>query len=152
MSGLLYGKWPAIVTAYNAVTRECHIAIEGQTNGGEDHLLAEIEYPIGDKSRHATMTEIEILVGDMVWVEFIQGDPRAPLITGWRNPIVGNSLGWRRWHHKNVQTLADDDMRLDSGKTIHIEAGTYIQLKVGGSTIKITAADITALAGKINLN
>ena len=85
-------------------------------------------------------------------VEFIQGDPRAPLITGWRNPIVGNSLGWRRWHHKNVQILADDDMRLDSGKTIHIEAGTYIQLKVGGSTIKITAADITALAGKINLN
>lgn len=152
MSGLLIGKWPAVITQYNAATRECHIAIEGQTNGSEDALLAEIEYPIGDKSRHATMTEIEILVGDLVWVEFIQGDPRAPLITGWRNPTVGNDVGWRRWHHKNVQILSDEQMRLESGKTIHIEAGDSIVIKVGGSTITLTPSDITQIAGMIYFN
>lgn len=152
MSGLLVGKWPAVITKYSAVTRECHVSIEGQTNGGEDGLLAEIEYPIGDKSRHATMTEIEILEGDLVWVEFIQGDPRAPLITGWRNPTVGNDVGWRRWHHKNVQILSDEQMRLESGKTILIAAGDSIVIQVGGSTITLTPGDITAIAGQINLN
>lgn len=152
MSGLRYGKFPAVITSYDPSTRECEVAIDGQTNGGEDSLRAEIEYPIGDKSRHGTQTEIEILVGDLVWIEFIQGDPRAPLITGWRNPTKGNSEGWRRWHHANIQLKADDDLRLDSGKTIHIEAGSNIQLKVGGSVINISAAQIEQLASMILLN
>ncbi|MCY1184902.1 hypothetical protein D9M73_256330 [compost metagenome] len=90
------------------------------------------------------MTEIEILPGDLVWVEFIQGDPRYPLITGWRNPTQGNSKGWRRWHHANIEQLASQQMRLIAGESI--------LLQVGGSTITLTPAAITALAGKINLN
>lgn len=152
MSGLLHGKWPAVIQSYDPGTRQCIISIDGQTNGGDDGLQAEIEYPIGDKSRHGTQTEIEILAGDLVWVEFIQGDPRAPLITGWRNPTIGNSSGWRRYHHKNIQLLADDEMRLESGKSVHIEAGDSILLKVGGSTINITAAQIEQLASMILLN
>lgn len=152
MSGLLFGKFPAVVTGYDPETRKCFISMTGQTDGGEDQLEAEIEYPIGDKSRHGTQTEIEILVGDLVWIEFIQGDPRAPLITGWRNPTAGNSTDWRRWHHKNVQILADDEMRLESGRVVHIEAGDSILIKVGGSTIKLTPGDITQIADLIYLN
>ncbi len=143
-SGLLAGKWPAVVSSYDPDSRTCAISIPGQTDGAEAQLIAEIEYPIGDKSRSATMTEIEILPGDLVWVEFIQGDPRYPLITGWRNPTRGNSKNWRRWHHANIELLADQQMRLVAGKSI--------LLQVGGSTITLTQADITALAGKINLN
>ncbi|MGL5290056.1 MAG: hypothetical protein ACRC9N_11350 [Aeromonas sp.] len=142
-SGLLHGKWPAIVDSYDAESRTCEVSIPGQTDG-QGKLVAEIEYPIGDKSRHANQTEIEVLSGDLVWIEFIQGDPRYPLITGWRNPAQGNSAGCRRWHHKNIELLADG--------TINIEAGSGITLKVGGSTITLTGSEISLLASKLNLN
>ena len=143
-SGLLTGKWPAVIISYDADSRTCVVSIPGQTDGAESGLVAEIEYPIGDKSRHATMTEIEILPGDKVWVEFIQGDPRYPLITGWRNPTRGNSKDWRRWHHANVEILADRQMRLI--------AGEKILLQVGNSNITITPEAITELAKLIYLN
>ncbi|MGL5598998.1 MAG: hypothetical protein ACRDDA_13020 [Aeromonas sp.] len=142
-SGLLHGKWPAIVDSYDAASRTCEVSIPGQTDG-QGKLVAEIEYPIGDKSRNTTQTEIEVLPGDLVWIEFIQGDPRYPLITGWRNPTQGNSAGCRRWHHKNIELLADG--------TINIEAGSGITLKVGGSTITLTGSEISLLASKLNLN
>jgi len=151
-SGLLYGKWPAVVTAYNQDSRTCEIEIPGQTDGSQLRMIAEIEYPIGDKSRHATMTEIEILPGDLVWIEFIQGDPRYPLITGWRNPTQGNSKDWRRWHHKNMELLIDNEMRTISQGTIYEQAAESITLKVGSSTLVITGSDITLKAGTINLN
>ncbi|WMC11764.1 hypothetical protein PU634_05195 [Oceanimonas pelagia] len=150
-SGLLTGKWPAVVESYDQDSRTCEVSIPGQTDGG-GHLRAEIEYPVGDKSRHATQTEIEILPGDLVWVEFIQGDPRYPLITGWRNPAVGNSKDWRRWHHRNMELLTDQQMRMISKQTIHIEAGQSITLQVGGTTITLTGEDITQLASMIYLN
>lgn len=137
-AGLLTGKWPAEIVSYDADSRTCQIVIPGQTDGAETPLVAEIEYPIGDKSRHATMTEIEILPGDMVWVEFIQGDPRFPLITGWRNPTRGNSSGWRRWHHANIELLAEAQMRLIAGESI--------LLQVGKTAIRLTAADIASIA------
>ncbi|PAU79237.1 MULTISPECIES: hypothetical protein [Halomonas] len=151
-SGLLAGKWPAVVDSYEADTRTCVVSIPGITDGAETGLVAEIEYPVGDKSRHETMTEIEILPGDLVWVEFIQGDPRFPLITGWRNPTTGNSAGWRRWHHANMQLLTDSEMRLHSGGLVHVSAGDSITLQVGGSTITLTPDDITQLSSMINLN
>ena len=151
-SGLLSGKWPAGGTSYDAESRTCEVSIPGVTDGAEGGLIAEIEYPIGDKSRHETMTEIEILPGDKAWVEFIQGDPRYPLITGWRNPTTGNSVGWRRWHHANMQLLTDAEMRLQSGGLVHVSAKDSITLQVGNSTITLTPGDITQLASMINLN
>jgi len=151
-SGLLYGKWPAVVKSYDQDSRTCEIQIPGQTDGSQLGMVAEIEYPVGDKSRHATMTEIEVLPGDLVWIEFIQGDPRYPLITGWRNATQGNSKDWRRWHHANMELLVDDQMRTVSGGTINEEAAESITLTVGGSSIVITGSDITLKAGTINLN
>lgn len=151
-SGLLSGKWPAVIKSYDGDSRTCEVGIPGITDGAETDLVAEIEYPIGDKSRHATMTEIEILVGDKVWIEFIQGDPRYPIITGWRNPTKGNSVDWRRWHHANMQLLTDNEMHLNSDGLIFISAEDKITLQVGGSTITMTPDSITLVAGTINLN
>lgn len=125
--GGMIGRYPAVVKTYDPSRRTCRVEIPGLTDGGDVLLEAEIEYPIGEKSRSGKWeTEIEILPEDTVWVSFIGGDPRYPIITGWRNPLVGNSGDWRRWHHKNIELIADAEMRL----------------VVGGATIVITPAGI----------
>lgn len=126
------GKYPAIIKAYSAATRQCRVEIPGITDGADEFPLAEIAYPIGDKSRagdHAT--ELEILVGDPVWVEFIQGDPRRPLITHSRCPQTGNATGTRRYHHGIVEIVAD----------------TALRLTVGGVTVEITASGVAGSGG-----
>ena len=169
----LHGKWPGIIRAYSAQSREVRVEIPGVTDGATEWPTAEIEYPIGDKSRH---TEIRILVGDEVWLEFLRGDPRYPIITGWRCPSIGNDVGTRRWHHENFETEADVDqlhiagtdygilagnnVGIDAGTTVEVVAGSTVEvfagerilLKVGGSTIEITPDMIKALAGQIFLN
>lgn len=131
------GRYPAIVKTYNQARRTCRVEIPGLTEGADVLPEAEIEYAIGDKSRAGVNpTEIEITPGDTVWVAFIGGDARYPIITGWRNPQAGNSTDWRRWHHKNVEILADGTMRL----------------AVGPSEIILTPSGITMNAPRIDLN
>lgn len=169
----LNGKWPGIVREYVRDRREIRVEIPGITDGAEELPLAQIEYAIGDKSRH---TEVRILEGDEVWLEFQCGDPRYPIITGWRCPNVGNVTMYRRWHHENIESDADqtqkhtsgttytieagtniredakNNINVKAGNTIVIEAGTSITLKVGGASIVINSSSIKALAGKIDLN
>lgn len=169
----LSGEWPGVIRKIDRDRREVRVEIEGMTDGAEEWPVAQIRYPIGDKSKH---TEIRILEGDLVWLVFQCGDPRYPIITGWRNPNEGNVVGFRRWHHENIESDADEtqkhtagktytieagtDIREDAkgninikaGKTITIEAGQSITLKVGGSTIVINSSSITAKATKIDLN
>lgn len=135
-SGRLAGKWPAVVQSYDGGSRTCVVSIPGVTDGAEEGLVAEIEYPIGDKSSRDPQTEIEILAGDLVWIEFIQGDPRYPLITGWRNPGGGNAVGTRRWHHPAVEVLADGRIRL----------------QVGPSSIELTPSGIVLSGPRIDFN
>jgi len=128
--GLMPGRYPAIVRTYIQARRTCRIEIPGLTDGGDVLPEAEIEYPIGDKARDgANATEIEMTPGDSVWVAFIGGDPRYPIITGYRNPQAGNSVDWRRWHHTNMELLADTLMNLRAGGDITIESETKITLK-----------------------
>ena len=134
--GLMPGRYPAIVKTYNQARRTCRIEIPGLTDGGDVLPEAEIEYPIGDKSRAGTSTtEIEITPGDTVWVAFIGGDPRYPIITGYRNPQSGNSADWRRWHHANIELIADAEMRLVVG-------GTSVVITPAGITITTPSLDI----------
>lgn len=114
--------YPAIVKFYNGDSRQCRVDVEGITTGGEDSLIAEILNPIGDKGHH---TELQISSGDLVWVSFINGDLRYPLIMGYRNKDAGNSQGTRRWHHANIA--------LDAAKTITIDAGDNVTINVGGN-------------------
>lgn len=175
--GSMHGRYPAIVKSYNQQRRTCRIEIPGLTDGGDVYPEAEIEYPIGDKSRIGQyQTELEILPGDTVWVSFIGGDPRYPIITGYRNPQTGNSADWRRYHHANYENLTDTMLHLQSGVSVHADAGTDIQakagdtiyaeagstvvvkagssitLQVGGASMVVNSSSITLTAGVINLN
>ena len=134
--GLMPGRYPAIVKTYSQARRTCRVEIPGLTDGGDVLPEAEIEYPIGDKSRAGTnTTEIEITPGDTVWVAFIGGDPRYPIITGYRNPQSGNSADWRRWHHANIELIADAEMRIVVG-------GTSVVITPAGITITTPSLDI----------
>ena len=134
--GLMPGRYPAIVKTYNQARRTCRVEIPGLTDGGDVLPEAEIEYPIGDKSRAGTnTTEIEITPGDTVWVAFIGGDPRYPIITGYRNPQAGNSADWRRWHHANMELLADTLMKLIAGGDVLIKSGTHVTVQAPSITL-----------------
>lgn len=167
--GTMPGRYPAIVKSYDQARRTCRVEIPGITDGGDVLPEAEIEYPVGDKSRAGKYeTELEILPGDTVWIAFIGGDPRYPIITGYRNPQAGNSADWRRYHHKNYELLTDIMMHFESGETIKgdagqaialkagqsitAEAGSTITLSVGGSTIEISSGSVAITAGQIALN
>jgi len=128
--GLMPGRYPAIVRSYNQSRRTCRIEILGLTDGGDVLPEAEIEYSIGDKSCSGQFaTEIEILPGDTVWIAFIGGDPRYPIITGYRNPQTSNSVDWRVWHHKNMKAFADILMQFIAGGDVLIQSGTKITLQ-----------------------
>lgn len=134
--GLMPGRYPAIVRSYNQARRTCRVEIPGLTDGADVLPEAEIEYPIGDKSRAgANTTEIEMLAGDTVWIAFLAGDPRYPIITGYRNPQAGNSADWRRWHHANIELIADAEMRL----------------VVGGASVVITPSGITITTPSLDI-
>lgn len=124
---------PAVVRSYDQATRTCRVEIPGITDKADVLPVAQIEYAVGDDSRK---TEVEILPGDLVWVDFIDDDPRYPIITGYRNPRTGNSADLRKSHHKNIEFDAD----------------TTLTLKVGSSTIEITGSGIKLTADRIDLN
>lgn len=148
--GLMPGKYPAIVRSYDQGRRTCRIDIPGLTDGGSGLPEAEIEYSIGDKSRAGQFeTEIEILAGDTVWIEFIGGDPRYPIITGYRNPQSGNSVDWRRWHHKNMELLATTLMRLIAGGDILIKSDTKITFQ---APLIISDSPSTTCTGNHTIN
>jgi hypothetical protein len=160
---IMPGRYPATVKSYDKVTRMCRVEIPGITQGGDVFPLAEIEYSIGDKSRIVEgqhSTEIEILVGDPVWVAFIGGDARYPIITGYRNPQSGNSVDWRRWHHANMALFADHIMTHTAGDKILLTVGdgtiemlpNKITIMLGDSKIEITSAGIVINGSRIDLN
>ena len=129
-------RWPAVIESVDRAAREIRVSIPPYTDGASELPIAEIEYPIGDDSLD---TEIRMVVGRPVWVSFIAEDTRRPIITGFRNPRLGNEVGTRRWNHDNFEINAD--------KVFTINAGESINLVVGGTTLKLTTASITAMAG-----
>ncbi|ASF45213.1 hypothetical protein [Methylovulum psychrotolerans] len=113
MNGKVYaGLYPGVIGSYDAAARLVRVSIEGVTDGGDELPIAEINYPIGDKAKN---TEIEILAGDLVWVAFMGGDARYPIIDGYRNPGSDNSVGVRRFHHANIALFADQALTLQGG-------------------------------------
>jgi hypothetical protein len=163
------GKKPGFIKSYDPDTRMCTVAIPGITDGASEFPEAEIEYPIGDKSASnaSTPTEIEILAGDAVWLEFENGDERFPIITGYRNPRSGNSSTWRRYHHENFEILTDALLYLTPGTDLTIVAGQNVnvtcqnltatvqqnaEIEVTGTTTLSGDGAVTIESSAINLN
>lgn len=74
MNQQFWGKYPAIVTHYDPATRLCRVKLPSIAENADVDPQAEIAYPLGDKPKikdGTVTTEIEILVGDDVWVEFL---------------------------------------------------------------------------------
>ncbi|WP_211441388.1 hypothetical protein [Collimonas humicola] len=141
---MLPSRLPGIVRSYLAASRECRVEIPGLTDGADVLPLAEIEYPIGDKSRAAShATEIEILPGDLVWLAFEGGDPRYPIITGFRNARAGNAIDWRRWHHANIELTADGIFRVNCAR-YEINASEMVDVKTPQATFseKVTSVGL----------
>ena len=132
--------YPCIIKSYDRAKRTCRIEIPSITDGAETLPEAEILNMIGDKSEH---TEIRILPNDRAYCTFLQGDPRYPLIIGFRPKNTGNEVGTRRWHHDNFQTDADN--------TYVVNAGDRITLNVGGTLINIVNGTVTIDASQTNI-
>ena len=142
--GTYWGKYPAIIKEYDKVTRTCRVEIPQITSGGDVLPNAEICYPIGDKSQireNIITTEIELLPNDTVWVEFLNGDQNHPIIVGYRNPQTNNDVDWRRWHHKNVQIIADEQM-IFNAKNMIINVTESLVFNVGNG-VDINSATLT---------
>jgi hypothetical protein len=125
-------RWPATVTSVDRDRREVRVDIPGITDGADEMPIADIEYPIGDRS---AQTEIRILPGDDVWVAFHGGDPRYPIITGFRVKQTGNEVGTRRWVHDNFELTADEEYKLT--------AGTKVTIIVGSTTFVLEGSKAT---------
>lgn len=155
--------YPAIIREYNRPTRQCRIEIPGMTDGAEVFPLAECLQPLGDRTED---NEIRLKVGDRVYVQFLNGDPRHPLIVGFRAKNASNNIGRRHLEQDNIHTISDETQLHEAGTsytttagtsqshtaetTFLIEAGTEIKLKVGGTTLTLTAGAIAAIATAIS--
>lgn len=156
------GKYPGFIREYQQTPRRVRVEIPGITDGAEVLPLAELCYAMGDKSEH---TEIRILAGDRVWIEFEAGDPRYPIIVGYRprnDQPNADSNDWRRWHHENIETeaftdqlhiaghdhttqtgndhntQASNDANRSAGNNIADEAQNQATYTVGASSVTIT--------------
>jgi hypothetical protein len=147
---MLPSIWPGVVKSYDAQKRICRVEIPGITDGSSELPEAEIMQSLGDKSEH---TEIRILVGDRVWLNFAGGDPRFPVITGFRAKETGNSTEWRRWHHANFEFTADGMLRINA-TNIEINGITTIngvttvngQTTVNGATAINSTLDVSGMS------
>lgn len=132
---VIHGLWPGVVSSYNPSSRTCRVEIPGVTDGSDVRPEAVFMNPLGD---NAASTEIRIQPGDPVWLMFEGGDPRFPIITGYRTPRSGNPVGWRRWHHANIQLTADSEFLITVGATT---------IKVTEGLVKVEGADMDVSGG-----
>lgn len=134
--------WPGEVASYDAVARSCTVRIPGITEGSTDLPTAVFNNALGDR---ASDTEIRILPGDLVWLMFEGGDPRFPIIMGYRTPRQGNPVDWRRWRHANIEMTADGKFVVNADEYI-VNANTATingETTVNGKTTINGHADIT---------
>lgn len=142
---MMFGKYPAIVKAYDGNTRLAKVKIEPLDDGADTVLDAELLYPLGDKSN----TAIEVLANDPVWVEFEAGDPRYPIIVGYRNKRTGNDDSTRRYHHHgSIEILADNTIKIKADVKVIVESET---VEVIAPTVTVTGTTVTVNATNTNI-
>lgn len=138
-------KYPAVVVSYDGGTRLAKVKLEPLDEGADTALDAELLYPLGDKSN----TAIEVLANDPVWVEFEAGDPRYPIIVGYRNKREGNDDTTRRYHHHgSFEILADNIIKIKGDVKVIVESQT---VEVTAPTVTVTGTTVTVNATNTNI-
>lgn len=138
-------KYPAVVVSYDGGTRLAKVKLEPLDEGADTALDAELLYPLGDKSN----TAIEVLANDPVWVEFEAGDPRYPIIVGYRNKREGNDDTTRRYHHHgSFEILADNIIKIKGDVKVIVESQT---VEVIAPTVTVTGTTVTVNATNTNI-
>lgn len=80
----VWGRWRAVIESVDHPQR--HYKAKVRVLGRDDDLpvellpWAEYELPLGTRANNGGVSPVE--PGDYVWVEFVGGDTRAPVITG----------------------------------------------------------------------
>lgn len=115
----MIGLMPAEVDSIDREARIARVRIPGLTDGATELPEAQFCNPVGDKSEH---TEIRIKPGDRVWLAFVGGDPRYPVIVGYRPRQEENGIDWRRFEHANFRFTADKEFVIDAGVKVTINA------------------------------
>jgi hypothetical protein len=125
MSRASLGSWtPGIIDSVDAATRVVRVQIPGLTDGAQQLPEADICYPVGDDSRE---TDRQLKPGALVWLDFVGGNPKYPIITGYRCPQQGNAVGTRHIAQQKIELVADTDMALSAKDgTMTIKAGTKL--------------------------
>lgn len=144
------GLLPGWVDSYDGPSRTCRVRIEGLTDGSETLPVAVFNNPIGDRASDAdakSHTEIYIKPNDPVWLMFEGGDPRFPIIMGYRTPRAGNPVDWRRWKHANIEMTADNELIINAAKVTWNVSGDVIEHVGGNVTTDIGGAQKTDVAG-----
>lgn len=149
MSASLDGLWPAWVDSYDGGSRTCRVRIDGVTDGSVTMPEAVFNNPLGD---NAATTEIRVQAGDPVWVMFECGDPRFPIITGYRTPRATNPIGWRRWAHENIELTADNQLVINADSVVWNVKGSVTENIGGAKTTKAESSELTATTATITAN
>lgn len=132
-----YGKYQGVVESYNGNGRMCRVLIPSQTDGSNVALEAVFCNPLGDRPED---TEIRILAGDKIWIEFEAGDERFPIITGYRTPREGNPVDWRRWQHKNIELTAEETLIINATNVVWNVSGNFTKHVAGDDTTDVGGA------------
>lgn len=109
---------PGFVDSYDPEQKLARVRWDGIA-GASPLPQAMLLYGLGDKSEH---TDIRILPGDRVWLDFVNGDPRHPIVLGFRPKETDSAVAWRRLHADNIELEAlDGDLVIKASGTIVIE-------------------------------
>lgn len=131
----MIGLMPAFIASLSDADRDARlirISIPGLTDGATEQPIAQLLNALGDKSED---TEIRLLVGDRVWVAFEKGDPRYPIIVGYRPRTDTNGIDWRRFEQANFEFTADN--------TFQVIANTQVIVKTPLALVDATQTHIT---------
>ena len=143
------GLWPAWVDSYDGDARTCRVSIDNVTDGSATYPEAVFSNPLGD---NAATTEIRIKAGDPIWVMFECGDPRFPIITGFRTPRESNPTGWRRWAHDNIEFTADGKLIFNASSVEWNVSGSVVENIGGAKETKAESSTLTASTATITAN
>ncbi|NDY89700.1 hypothetical protein [Ideonella livida] len=120
-------RWtPGEIASVDQVRRVVRVRIPGITDGAEVYPEADLCYPLGERP---DLSEIRLMPGDPVWLDFVRGNPKYPVVIGYRCPQAGNAQGVRRVQHDQIEMKADSALLVEAvGGGLLIKAGTRIKL------------------------